>query len=249
MTIVSANVNGLESAAKHGFFELPHVAAADVLCLQETRFTDAPAIARNHGYHAVAAYSSNDRSTGQAMRGGVAIFSKLPLEKLDLQHDALREHGQFVAATAGDVRFASAYVTLDAEPEQFPAFTEVFDGLRAGDAPALVCGEMNTYRDPRDAWNFETALEKAGSGCSPAATEWFAALFGSGWIDAIEASASQRPLYTWWQRNELYKRGDGTRLNYMLASSAANARVERDTARIASERRFGGHGQSALSLG
>jgi exodeoxyribonuclease-3 len=247
MNIVSANVNGLRSALQNGFFALNHVQNADVLCLQQTRCDDAVMIGGELDYYVVAA----DRVPGGdgATHGGVAILSRRPLEAFaSPAADALRERGQFVAARIDGVNVASAYVSLDARPEQFAALTQHFAELRADGAAALVCGDMNTFRDERDAWNFAATMEKRGYGCDETAMVWFAGVFEDGWIDAIERDWAARPLYTWWARSALFDRGDGTRLDYILTSEAASARLVPGSSRVMMDHRFGGHAQLALSL-
>jgi exodeoxyribonuclease-3 len=249
MNIVSANVNGLRSALQNGFFALNHVQNADVLCLQETRCDDAAMIGGELDYHVVAADRVAHGDGDAAPHGGVAIFSRQPLETFGSPvADALRDRGQYVAARIDGVHIASAFVSLDARPEQFAAFTEHFRELRADDAAALVCGDMNTFRDERDSWSFANAFEKRAYGCDEHAMAWFSSVFEAGWIDAVERDWVPRPLYTWWARSALFDRGDGTRLDYILASERAFARMVPESSRVMMEHRFGGHAQLALSL-
>ena len=242
LIVVSANVNGLTSALQNGFFGLPHIKAADVLCLQETRSDDAVTIGRELGFEAIAANTAG--------HGGVAIFATSPIvvNNEHLTHYGPEQSGQFVSGSVAGVNFGSMSVTRSAEPDQFRAFSELFERLNAGGASTLLCGDMNTFRDGRDAWNFEGAMEKGGIGCDPVAMAWFAGVFANGWIDAVEAGYPQRPLYTWWQRNDLFRRGDGTRRDYILASPPANARVAEGSAAVMTEHRFGGHAQIMLTL-
>ena len=107
---------------------------------------------------------------------------------------------------------------------------------------------MNTFRDERDSWSFATAFEKRAYGCDETAMAWFAGVFKDGWIDAVERDWTPRPLYTWWARSALFDRGDGTRLDYILASESAFAGLVPGSSRVMMDRRFGGHAQLALSL-
>ena len=249
MRVLSANVSGLNAAVKSKFFELPKVASADVLCLQETRCPDAGAIGAALGYYVAAANRGIDPSTGRAAHGGVAIFSKLPITGDILpSNDALGHRGQFVAGTTGGVHLASAYVTLDARPEQFAAFEDLFACVGQSTLPALICGDMNTFRDARDAWSFNDALSRRSAGCDRGAMTWFADVFRAGWIDAIEMDWPTRPLYTWWQRPDLFERGSGTRVDYILASRAADRRTVRGSAEVIMDNLRGGHAQLAISL-
>ena len=248
MKLLNANINGLKSAVESGFFDLRHVADADVLCLQETSCEDAASYGRALGYNVVAA----DRikpEVGRAPVGGVAIFSRLPIAETGLLGaEALAARGQFVSGTIDGFNIASIYVTLDARPEQFTALSDLFAKLSADDLPALACGDMNTFRDQRDAWSFADAIKYRKVGCDRGAMAWFAAVFEADWIDAIESDCSAQPLYTWWHSQALFDRGDGTRVDYILASKSAHARVVPKSSAVTTGNRRGGHAQISLAF-
>lgn len=249
MRILSANVNGLRSALDHGFFDLEHVAEADVICLQETRCEDAAAIGTELGFHAVALDRGRHDETGKTQHGGVAIFSRRPLKPAENKpDDALVAHGQFISCTIDGIAIASVYVTLKPEPAQLEALRRHFAELRARERGALICGDMNTFRDERDSWSFAANKERGGYGCDPAAMEWFAETFRDGWMDAIGADNATKPLYTWWSRNDLFERGDGTRLDYILVSPVLAPSLRRGSTLVSTRKRFGGHAQVALTL-
>jgi exodeoxyribonuclease-3 len=248
MRILSANVNGLHGAVTNGFFTMPHVLEADVLCLQGTRCEDAASVGMGLGYYALAV----DRTSqgGGIDRGGVAIFAKQPLTSRAVDgDDMLASNGQFISCTLGDLAIASVYVTMDAQPQQFPSLAARFAALASEAGGAVICGDMNTFRDEHDAWNFAESSNKGSYGCDPTAMAWFAQTFNAGWTDAVGLDYKPRPLYTWWSRNELYHRGDGTRLDYILLSPVLTMRLTSGSAQVSSQKRFGGHAQIAVSIG
>ncbi len=250
MRILSANVNGLHGAVTNGFFTMPHVLEADVLCLQGTRCEDAAAVGTELGYHALAVDRASHDETEKGDRGGVAIFAKQPLSAREVDGpETLASSGQFISCTLGGFAIASVYVTMDAQPRQFPSLAALFAKLAAEAGGAVICGDMNTFRDGHDAWNFAESSNKNGYGCDPTAMTWFAQTFQAGWIDAIGLDYKPRPLYTWWSRNELYHRGDGTRLDYILLSPSLAMRLTTGSAQVSSQKRFGGHAQIAVSIG
>ncbi|MDB5040057.1 MAG: exoA [Candidatus Eremiobacteraeota bacterium] len=233
---------------KRGFFDLRHVVSADVVCLQETRCDDAASIGCALGFEAVAADRRRDES-GKLAHGGVAIFSRHPIRMQNMHtEEALRTRGQFVCCTITGVNVASVYVSQDAQPKQFPALNYLFSKLRADGAAAVVCGDMNTFRDARDSWSFANSLRIRGVGCDSGAMAWSNGLLLGDWVDAIEADYPKRPLYTWWQRPDLFDRGDGTRLDYILVSKTAHGRVIPQSAAVMTDERFGGHAQVMLTL-
>lgn len=249
MIVVSANVSGLKGAIERGFFDLPHIRTADVLCLQETRCDSAEAIGESLGYHAVALDRGRDEQTGNALHGGVAIYSTLSLANpIRGGHDCLKPRGQFVGCTVAGTRIASMYVTLDASGEQFEAMDSLLHDILSSEGPALICGDMNTFRDERDSWSFADSMRKGGYGCNRVAMEWFKNVFASGWIDALEAQNPMRPLYTWWSKNDLYDCKKGTRVDYILASPQASKQAVSESGRVHAETRFGGHAQISIAL-
>ena len=153
-----------------------------------------------------------------------------------------------MSCTIAGVNVASIYVTLDARPEQFAAFTDLFKELAKAGSPALICGDMNTSRDKCDSWSFVESMKKRGYGCDPTAMGWFQDVFVCGWFDSIELDWPGRPLYTWWAGSALFDRGDGTRLDYILASESAQAKVVLGSSGVMTKNRFGGHAQICLTL-
>ena len=190
-TIVSANIDGVESAYKKGFFQQSWIEQADVVCLQETRSDRTMDIGERLGFHVAA----SDRETGH--HGGVAIFSREPISNVLKGTDGIRSRGQFTSGTINGVRVASVYVTLDYRDEQYSAFQPLFNEMwQAGNA--IVCGDFNTFRDQRDSWRFVEAYKRQEPGCDAAAMRWFNDLFSTGWIDAVEVGVSARPVYMAW---------------------------------------------------
>jgi exonuclease III len=77
---------------------------------------------------------------------------------------------------------------------------------------------------------------------------WFHGVFDAGWIDVIESDCATRPLYTWWQRPDLFERGRGTRVDYILATTSAHDRIGTGSAQVMTDQRRGGHAQIAIAI-
>jgi exodeoxyribonuclease-3 len=229
------NVNSLK-------IRLPRVeewlayAAPDVLCLQETKLTDAafPAMPFSG-----LGYESAHHGLGQW--NGVAILSRVGLDDVQAGfggtdmaglEGALAE-SRLISATCGGVRVASVYVpngrSLDSE--QFPAKLTWLAELRAWldrtcspDQPVAVCGDFNIAPDDRDV--FDPSKFVGTTHTSPEERAAFKALQDWGLVDTFRRLYDQDRLYTWWD----YRAGDfhnhrGMRIDHVLASRPLADRV------------------------
>jgi exodeoxyribonuclease-3 len=248
MRIISANISGINAAKKAGFFTWPHIAAADILCLQETQADDVEEMGRYLGYHAVAA----DRGLGNDSRkahGGVAIFSRSPLADIVRSGVAHVKRGQFVSCSIGSLRLASIYVTLDANRDQFAAFSKCFSNLLASSPTVMIAGDFNTFRGQQDSWRFHDAMSRQEVGTDDHARNWLEGLFKEGWVDVTRLHLKRRPFHTWWHSEGNFLKNQGTRLDYIFASPALAPSAIPESATIYPEQRRGGHAQLAISIG
>jgi exodeoxyribonuclease-3 len=248
MRIISANISGIKAATKAGFFSWPHIDEADILCLQETQADDVEQLGRDLGYHVAAA----DRGLGNDSRkthGGVAIFSRSPLADIVRGGAAHVKRGQFVSCSIGSLRFASIYVTLDANRDQFDTFSECFSDLLASSPDVIIAGDFNTFRGQQDSWRFHDAVTRQEAGTDDYARSWLEGIFKEGWVDAARLHHKRRPFHTWWHSEGHFLKNQGTRLDYIFASPCLAPRVVPESVTIYPEQRRGGHAQLALSIG
>ncbi len=243
------NVDGLEAALAKGFFSLPHVEAADVLCLQETRCKDAVKIGTELGYHVAAADMLRYEESGRRVHGGVAIFSRFPLRDIEGPESerSLVERGQYIAASIGSLRIASVYIEPPSSLETLRAFDRLFKAMLAGHPLALICGDFNTFRDARDSWRFHDAVRAQDAGTDAYMREWFKSVFTQGWSDVVARDLNASPFYTWWQTKAHLRLNKGTRLDYQLASAQLATLVASGTAAPYADDRRGGHAQLSIT--
>ena len=230
MRIASWNVNSLK-------VRLPRVeewlgyAQPDVLCLQETKLSDAafPALAFSAlGYDSV--------HYGKGQWNGVAILSRVGIEDpingfsegLEADPDT-----RLITATCGGVRVSSVYVPngRSLDDPQYEYKLSWLDRLRrhlehtADPADAVaVCGDFNVAPEDRDVW--DPARFVGSTHVSPPEREALAHLQSWGLEDAFRLRYDQDRLFSYWDyRAGDFHEGRGMRIDLILVSKPLAERV------------------------
>lgn len=205
----------------------------DVLCLQETRCApaDFPArwfAERGYPHHLV---------HGGSGHGGVAIVSRLPLERASLgipgAVDPLDEP-RSISATVAGVRLHTAYAPNGRKAGShahqvklawfvlFGTWLEL-DGL--SHQPTLVMGDLNIAPTDLDVWDAHRYRKRNLT--SPPERDAFAALLARGLTDVLRERLGDATAYTWWnRRSDFYETDRGWRLDHVLANGAMVERVQ-----------------------
>lgn len=204
----------------------------DVVCLQETKLTDA-AFAEllgeelsRRGYE-VAAH-------GEASWNGVAILSRVGLENVEpglsgapgFPHPEARA----VAATCGGVRVISVYVPNGREPgsdhyayklEWLAALREV---VAAGPEATVVCGDVNIA--PTDADVFDPDAYEGETHVTAPERAALAELQAVGLRDVVRDRWPSERVFTYWDyRAGMFHRDLGMRIDLILATDPVAERV------------------------
>jgi len=228
MLIATWNVNSLRA-------RLPRVeewldaTRPDVVCLQETKMSDAqfPGLTfEGLGYASV--------HHGQGQWNGVAILSRVGIDDPVFGFDDGREpdpDARIVWATCGGARVASVYVPngREIDHDHFRYKLDWLGRLRSHldlhhdpAEPLAICGDWNIAPDDRDVWSIE-----AFSGSTHVTPEERAALDhvkAWGLVDVFRRRYADGGLFSYWD----YRGGDfhqrrGMRIDYVLASTALAA--------------------------
>jgi len=222
------NVNGLRSRLD---FVLHWIAARqpDVVGLQELKLEQDqfPRLAfEAAGYRAVI--------HGQKAWNGVAILSKHPaeIEQVGLPGQEAAGARLLTAVIAG-LRFTTLYVPngKDVEHDDFPRKLAWLDALashltaRTDPAqPLVVCGDFNVCPTALDTWDeegmrgeiFHTVQERAR----------IAGLLEGGLRDLFREAHPGERAFSWWDyRGGAFHRGQGLRIDLVLATPAVLARA------------------------
>ena len=246
--IISANLNGIRSAAKKGFFDWFAKEAADFVCVQELKAQAADMteeFLHPHGYHGHFHYAEKKGYSG------VGVYSKAEPDAVqigfgDAEFDA---EGRYVRCDFGDLTVISLYCPSgSSSPERQEAkfrFMAVFlphlQTLIAQGRELVVCGDWNIAHKEIDLKNWKS--NQKNSGFLPEERAWMTQLFNEvGWVDVyrqLHPSATDE-AYTWWSnRGQAWANNVGWRIDYHVATPSIAGRAK--SARIYKEQRFSDH--------
>jgi exodeoxyribonuclease-3 len=208
--------------------------APDVVCLQETKLTDAAfaellgSELEDRGYQ-VAAH-------GEAAWNGVAILSRVGLEDVErglagapgFPHPEARA----VAATCAGVRVVSVYVPNGRSPgsEHYAYKLEWLRALRdvvaaSGPERAVVCGDMNIA--PADADVFDPEAYVGQTHVTEPERAALAELQALGLHDVVRDRWPGQRVFTYWDyRAGMFHQDLGMRIDLVLAGAPVAERVK-----------------------
>ena len=238
LRIATWNVNSL-AARMPRVSEWLGAAAPDVLCLQETKATDA-------GFPAAAleALGYESAATGDGAYNGVAILSRVGLE--NVTSGFAGEPGfpdperRSIAATCAGVRVWSVYVPNGRVPGSphydyklawLAALTAaVREQLQTGPALAL-CGDFNVAPSDADVW--DPAAFAGSTHVTPPEREAISRLLALGLTDVMPRALKGRPFTYWDYRAGMFHKGEGMRIDLVLlsaqlAAGVGDAYIDRD---------------------
>jgi exodeoxyribonuclease III len=228
--IATWNVNSLKARLGR-VEEWIGYAQPDVLCLQETKLSDA---AFPHLAFAALGYDSVHHGSGQW--NGVAILSKVGIESpiagfaepVEADVDT-----RLISARCGGVRVTSVYVpngrSLDSDHytyklEWLSKLRDHLTALGGPGEPMAVCGDFNVAPADIDVWN-PAAFEGATHVSEPERVA-ISALEEWGLVDAFRRFWPEPALYSYWD----YRAGDfhehrGMRIDLILVTGGLAGKV------------------------
>jgi exodeoxyribonuclease-3 len=246
LTVTTANLNGIRSAARKGFFDWFAKVRPDVLCIQETKaqrdqLTDP--VFFPEGYHS---FFHDAEKKGYS---GVALYSRREPDEV-VEGVGVPEidcEGRWVEARFGDLAVVSFYMPSGSSGDHRQtfkyAFMESFLGhlreLLGSGRRYIICGDWNIAHTARDLKNWRS--NQKNSGFLPEERAWMDRLFGEvGFVDAFRVVNDEPHQYTWWSfRGQAWANNTGWRIDYHVVSPELRERV-RD-AEIYTAERFSDH--------
>lgn len=226
MRIISYNVNGIRAAVKKGFIEWLKTDPADVICLQETKATDADV-----DVAALEALGFEHHWFSAQKKGysGVAIFTKIKpasvncgcgFEMSDVEGrviemqfgDVKLINAYFPSGTSGDERQAYKYQWLD----EMHAYLEK---LKKKNPKIILCGDYNIAHEEIDI--HDPKGNKKSSGFLPEERAWMTNFLGSGWIDCFRQFHPEPHRYSWWSQRfpSVRLNNKGWRIDYFTVTT------------------------------
>ncbi len=242
MKIISANLNGIRSAAGKGFFPWMAAQGADVVCVQELKaqITDLTRdmlqpgdyygyfhCAEKKGYSGVGIY---------ARRQPDELIEGLGIPDIDVE-------GRYLEARYGKLSVVSLYLPSGSSGEHRQAakyqfmdhFFPHLARLAKSGREVILCGDWNIAHREIDLKNWKS--NQKNSGFLPEERAWLSKVFDDlGWVDVYRRLYPEAggEAYTWWSnRGQAWAKNVGWRIDYHvatpgIASTAKAAGVYKD---------------------
>lgn len=233
MKIISWNVNGIRAVLKKGFLEWLASESPDMLCLQETKVSEAqlPKELKN-----VPGYNTYWCSGERKGYSGTALFSKETPKSikygfgLDKSFDA---EGRIIIAEYPLFTLLNIYFPNGQKDDErlkykldfYDATLEYCEALKKKGKELIICGDYNTAHNEID-----LARPKENenvSGFLRIERDWMDKWENHGYIDSFRALHPKTGnAYTWWSlRTAARKRNVGWRLDYFYVTPNIFKRV------------------------
>ncbi|MBL8437188.1 MAG: exodeoxyribonuclease III [Zoogloeaceae bacterium] len=248
LRIITANLNGIRSAASKGFLDWLATTPADVVCLQELKAQDSdltepmrhPAgyqgyfhCAEKKGYSGVGIYA---RATPQRVTEGLGIAD-------------IDQEGRFLELDFGHLSVISLYLPSGSSSEErqqakfrfMERFFPHLRRLRDEGREIIVCGDWNIAHQAIDLKNWKS--NQKNSGFLPEERAWLSQVFEElGWVDVYRRLHPEATgeAYTWWSnRGQAWAKNVGWRIDYQIATPGIAARAR--SAEVYKATRFSDH--------
>jgi len=246
--IISANLNGIRSAAKKGFFEWMAAESADFVCVQELKAQAddmQPEFLAPDGYHGFFHYAQKKGYSG------VGVYSKKKPDTVTIgfgNHEFDAE-GRYVRCDFGKLSIISLYCPSGSSSEErqiakfrfMAAFMPHLEELKASGQEIVICGDWNIAHKEIDLKNWKGNLKN--SGFLPEERAWLTRVFDElGWVDVYRRlyPDTEGEAYTWWSnRGQAYAKNVGWRIDYQIATPGLAGQVVASS--VYKEQRFSDH--------
>ena len=230
LKIISANLNGIRSAAKKGFFEWMAAQSADFVCVQELKAQAPdmqPEFLMPDGYHGHFHYAQKKGYSG----AGVYSKAKPDNVVIGFGNPEFDAEGRYVRCDFGKLTVISVYCPSGSSGEErqqakfrfMDAFMQHLIALKATGQELVICGDWNIAHKEIDLKNWKGNLKN--SGFLPEERAWFSQLVGEvGYVDAFRKVEPDAALYTWWSnRGQAWAHDVGWRIDYHITTPAIAA--------------------------
>lgn len=246
MRIISANLNGIRSATKKGFFDWLSTQNADIVAVQELKAQAAdidPALHLPSEMHSYFHYAEKKGYSGVGLycrREPDQIIEGLGIADIDAE-------GRYLEAQFGNLSVISLYLPSgSSSPERQEAkfafmarFRPHLEKLAATGREVVFLGDWNIAHREIDLKNWKGNLKN--SGFLPEERDWIGQLFDElGYVDVWRSLYPQDPGYTWWSnRGQAYAKDVGWRIDYHIATRGLAGTAQ--SASVYKEQQFSDH--------
>ena len=244
--IIAANLNGIRSASKKGFFAWMAQQDADFVCVQELKAqqTDmAPEMLAPSGYQGYFHYADKKGYSGTGIycrRTPDAVITGFGNPEFDAE-------GRYVQCDFDNLSVISVYCPSGSSSEERQQakfrFMEVFlphlDVLRSRGREVVICGDWNIAHKEIDLKNWKS--NQKNSGFLPEERAWLSRIFDElHLVDVFRQVEPGAEHYTWWSnRGQAWAKNVGWRIDYQIATPGFAAKAR--GAAIYKDARFSDH--------
>ncbi|MBT8583442.1 exodeoxyribonuclease III [Polynucleobacter paneuropaeus] len=248
LRIISANLNGIRSAAKKGFLPWAIAQKADFICMQELKAQRDDLEEDILNPTGLKGYFHHAEKKGYS---GCGIYT--PHQPDDVLYGfgnaEFDTEGRYVEARFKKLSVISVYMPSGSSSEErqeakfryLEAFLPHLVKLKKSGREIVLCGDVNIAHQEIDLKNWKGNLKN--SGFLPEERAWLTNLFDKvGYVDIyrrLEPKTSDE-CYTWWsQRGQAYAKNVGWRIDYQIATPAIAASAKK--ASVYKSERFSDH--------
>ena len=162
MRIITANLNGIRSAANKGFFAWLQIQQADVICMQELKAQAADMTAE---MLAPAGYYSYFHYAEKKGYSGVGVYCKVKPDKVieGLGMADIDSEGRYLECQFGNLSVVSLYLPSGSSGEERQAFKfsvlarilPHLEALAKNGRDVVICGDWNIAHQEIDLKNYK----------------------------------------------------------------------------------------------
>ena len=232
MRIISYNVNGIRAAIKKGFIDWLKTNPADIICLQETKATDADINVKQLeelGFH------HHWFSAQKKGYSGVAVFTKIKPDKVIVGngHSESDDEGRVIQLDFGNIRLINAYfpsgtsgdLRQEFKYKWLDEFISYLNKLKKKHPKIILCGDYNIAHREIDI--HDPKGNKNSSGFLPAERDWMTKFLESGWVDTFREKHNEPHRYSWWSQRfpSVRLNNKGWRIDYITVTEPLRAQI------------------------
>jgi exodeoxyribonuclease-3 len=248
LRIISANLNGIRSAAKKGFIPWAIQQQADFICMQELKAQEADLDESMMRPSGLLGFFHCAEKKGYS---GCGIYTPHQPDEVvyGFGNPEFDAEGRYVEARFKTLSVISVYMPSgSSSPERqeakfryLEAFMPHLIELKRSGREIVLCGDVNIAHHEVDLKNWKGNLKN--SGFLPEERAWLTRLFNEiGYVDVYRKLEPETTdaCYTWWsQRGQAYAKNVGWRIDYQIATAKIAGSAK--TTSIYKQERFSDH--------
>jgi exodeoxyribonuclease-3 len=246
LKIISANLNGVRSASKKGFFEWMAKQDADAVCVQELKAQAADMtddLLAPNGYQGYFHYAEKKGYSGV----GIYCRKKPDAVVVGFGNKEFDDEGRYVQCDFGNLSVISVYCPSGSSSEERQLakfrFMEVFlphlKKLSDSGREVVICGDWNIAHKEIDLKNWKS--NQKNSGFLPEERAWLSRVFDElKMVDVFRTVDDRAEQYTWWSnRGQAWAKNVGWRIDYHVATAGIAGKAK--AVSIYKDERFSDH--------